>query len=144
MTTTKLTTAQIAQIKTLDAFSKSKFHGNTKRVGSLTVSLVQEIVAKKYNRRAGNYVAKNGKVIMSYEFKKAEKRSYLEVVKSCLELAKQTAGTSYFKIMIEGNTGIYLASPDYGHADYNKCRVFDKNEKTLRLMNLYNSIVSKY
>lgn len=51
--------------------------------------------------------------------------------------------TNYLKIMIEGNTGIYLAHPVYNHSDYNKCRLFNKNEKTIKLMNLYNSIIFK-
>jgi Holliday junction resolvase len=133
---------KIEQIKTLTAYSKTNFHGNTKKVGLLTVEEIKTIVSKKYNRKMGNYIAKNGRLIMSYEFKSVNKLPS-EKVRSLLEWSKQCIGTSYFKIMIEGNTGIYLASPVYGHADYNKCRLFDKTPQTLKLMQLFNNYFKK-
>ena len=69
---------------------------------------------------------------------KATKKQ-IELTKSCILWSKETIGTNYHKIMIEGNTGIYYCSPIYLHQDYNKSRLFDKNKATLKLMDLFNS-----
>lgn len=120
-----LSAKQIAQVKEIKTWSYTRFHGNTKKVGSLSVNDLKVIVAKKVSReRAKNDTAKES------NFKKVR-----ELIKWSLE----TAGTSYFKVLIEGNTGIYYASPVYGHSDYNKSRIFTKNAETLKLMEIFNS-----
>jgi hypothetical protein len=48
--------------------------------------------------------------------------------------SNRTKGTNYYKVFILGNTGIYYAHPEYGHADYNKHRVCDITPYTKRLM----------
>jgi len=58
-------------------------------------------------------------------------------------LSLECANTNYFKVLIEGNTGIYYASAAYGHSDYNKSRVFNKTPETLKLMQIFNLIVNK-
>lgn len=124
-----LTKEQIEQVKKLNSWSRTNFHGNTKKVGSLSVNLLKEIVSKKIKREVAKF--------------DTSKKSQIQIVRSLINQSLKTKGTNYFKIMIEGSTGIYLASPVYLHSDYNKCRLFDKNEKTLKLMDLFNSIVNK-
>jgi hypothetical protein len=41
--------------------------------------------------------------------------------------------------LIVGNNNIYYTAPAYGHQDYNKSRIFTKNEKTLKLMDIFNN-----
>ena len=62
-------------------------------------------------------------------------------IESLIESSIRAKGTPYFKIMIDGNTGIYYASPVYRHSDYNKTRVFDKTPETLLLMQEFNRVV---
>lgn len=137
-----LSKKQIEQVKTLTPHTSTRFHGNQKKVGELLVSDLKEVVAKKWNRFAGNCVTKNGKIIYSYEFKQ-EKKSNIQKLRDLIKWSLECKGSNYFKILIEGNTGIYYAHPDYQHSDYNKSRIFDKNEETLKLMHLFNSIVKK-
>lgn len=125
----KLTQKQIKQVKSLTCSTSTRFHGNTKKIGHLLVSDLKAIVEKKVSRELS-------KIDNS-------KKSNVQKVRELLQWSIQTKGTGYFKIMIEGNSGIYYASPTYGHSDYNKSRVFDKNEETLKLMSLFNSIVNK-
>lgn len=68
---------------------------------------------------------------------KATKKQ-LQLTNECIKWSKETIGTNYFKVMIEGNTGIYYCSPIYLHHDYNKTRLFDKTKATLKLMDLFN------
>lgn len=127
----KLTQKQIAQIKELKPFTICNFHGNRKKLGYLTVIQVKDIVRKKRERE-----------LMRHNLKSQP----LGPAQLTFKLFKESPiykGTNYHKIMIEGNTGIYLAHPGYKHSDYNKTRLFDKNEKTLKLMHLYNKLVSK-
>jgi len=125
-----LTAKQIAQVKEIRTWTSTKFHGNTKKVGSILVSDLKSIVAKKVSRELL-------KIDVFY------KKSDFQKIKELLGRAQQTKGTNYFKIMIEGNTNIYLAHPYYQHSDYNKSRVFPKNEKTLKLMELFNALAKK-
>lgn len=130
-----LTAKQIAQVKAINAWDSTKFHGNRKKIGLLSVADFEDIVMKKYRRRL------NQPVHYTVDYPKNE--SKIAKVKRLLKWSIECKGTSYFKTLIEGNTGIYYASPVYGHGDYNKSRVFDKNEKTLKLMQLFNKIVNK-
>ena len=66
-----------------------------------------------------------------------------ELVSDLIEQSLNCKGTNYFKILIEGHTGIYYASAIYKHSDYNKTRIFDKNSETLKLMNWFNAEVTK-
>ncbi len=118
---------RINQIKSLKAWTSTNFHGNTKKVGELAVTEIIEIVSKKKAR----------------ELEKMDNsvKTPIQITRSLITLSKKTKGTPYFKILIEGNTGIYYASPIYGHEDYNKSRLFDKNEIGLKLMNIFNAIV---
>ena len=125
----KLSSIQILEVKEITIFTSTKFHGNTKKVGSLPIELVKSIVKKKRVR----YFEKN----------KTAKRSNLQIIRDLISLSKITKGTNYNKVLIEGSTGIYYASPIYGHSDYNKCRVFDKTTDNIKLMKLFNKIISK-
>lgn len=124
-----LTQSQIDQVTNLKSWSQTKFHGNTKKVGELMVIDIKQIVAKK---QARNYAKIDTTQI-----------SNVQLVRQLLTQSLKCKSTNYFKVMIEGNTGIYYASADYGHSDYNKSRLFAKNEHTIKLMNLYNSIINK-
>jgi hypothetical protein len=138
----QLTAEQIAQVKQITTWTSTRFHGNTKKVGHLLISDLKAIVSKKYNRSIGNYVTKNGRIIYPINFKSVQK-SNVQKVKELIKWSLEAKGTSYFKLLIEGNTGIYYASPVYGHSDYNKTRLFNKTPETLRLMYLFNKIVNK-
>lgn len=124
-----LSPKQIAQVKEIKTWTSTKFHGNTKKVGSILVTDLKVIVAKKVSRELA-------KIDNS-------KKSNVQKVRELLQWSIQTKGTGYFKVLIEGNTSIYYASPVYGHSDYNKSRVFEKNAETLKLMQLFNSIINK-
>jgi len=131
-----LTQKQIAQIKTITTQTNTRFHGNTKKVGSLPVQLVKEIVLKKAKR---DRLHCRGMYASLAPFPK----SPVQIVKHLIAWSLECKGTGYFKVMIEGNTGIYYASPAYGHRDYNKSRLFDKTPKTLKLLQLFNTIVTR-
>jgi hypothetical protein len=121
-----LTQKQIEQVKQVTAWTSTKVHGNTKRIGVLPVTTVRLVAEKKISRQVLKM-----------------KRTKETPVQLTRRLIAQYKGnnSSYAKVMIEGNTGIYLASPAYGHSDYNKSRLFDKNEKTLRLMEIFNNAI---
>lgn len=126
-----LSSKQIEQVKQLQTCtSVNHFHGNTKKVGSLLLSDIKDIVAKKIKRN----ILKNAS---------ASNKTDVQITKECVNWSIECKGSSYFKTMIEGNTGIYYASAEFGHKDYNKSRLFDKNEKTIKLMHIFNSIVNK-
>ena len=65
-----------------------------------------------------------------------------ENIEYLLENSINNKNTGYFKKMIEGNTGIYYASPVHLHSDYNKTRVFDKSELTLKIMEVFNKLIN--
>ena len=124
-----LSSKQIAQVRAIKTWTSTKFHGNTKKVGSLLVADLKAIVAKKVSRELAKI--------------DTSKKSNVQKVRELIQWSIQTKGTGYFKILIEGNTGIYYASPVYRHRDYNKSRVFEKNTETLKLMRIFNAVVSK-
>ena len=45
-----LSSKQIAQVRAIKTWTSTKFHGNTKKVGSLLVADLKAIVAKKVSR----------------------------------------------------------------------------------------------
>ena len=100
-----------------------------KLIETETVKLIKSIVEKKKARE----IAKQNN----------SRQTPLQVVSRLIKTEGQYIGTPYFKTMIEGNSGIYLASPTFGHSDYNKCRLFDKTESNLKLMRLFNSYFSR-
>ena len=51
--------------------------------------------------------------------------------------------TNYGKILIEGKSNIYWASPVYQHSDYNKTIAMKNCKKNRRVMKLINSILMK-
>jgi len=125
----KNTTAkQIRGIQSLTWMTSTNFRSNRKQYNGVPVEIVKEIVQKK-TRRA---LAKEG-----------IQETRLQKVKRLIAQSLDAKGTNYFKVMIEGNTGIYYAHPKFGHADYNKSRVFDKTPQTIKIMNLFNQIVNK-
>ena len=121
----KATTKQIEQIKAIKPYSTTRFHGNKKQVGTLSIKEYLNIVEIKMQRE---------------KLKHSERPSNIQLIKQLIKDSVNYVGTPYRKIMIEGNTGIYFASPTYLHQDYNKTRLFDKNETTLKLMNIYNAL----
>lgn len=122
-----LTTQQIEQVKALQPWDF--FTGNKKVVGYLLAKDVKEIIEKKGKREALKH--------------QSLKKSNVKEIRELVDWSLKTKGTRYFKVLIEGNTGIYYASPSFGHSDYNKSRVFEKNDKTLKLMHLFNKIVNR-
>jgi len=120
---------QIEQVKKIKSWTNTQFHGNRKRVEALTVQQVIEIVSKKQAREIAKYPATPVNIYQR--------------IRSLMVESRRTKGTNYFKVLIEGYSGIYYASPVYGHSDYNKTRVFDSSPLTLKLMNLFNAIVTR-
>ena len=115
-----LTVNQIKQVKEIKTWSSTKFHGNTKKVGSLAVADLKEIIAKKISREVA-------KIDIS-------KKTNIQEARELIKWSLACKGTNYLKVLIEGNTGIYYASPVFKHRDYNKSRVFEKTTETLKLM----------
>lgn len=126
-----LTPAQIAQVRHIKYYFITSFHGNTKKVGTLPIGVYKEIVRIKLMRK------------YTYQTNAVNFRAMTDTqkVRHLLRLERETGSMYYKKILIEGDTGIYYASPVFGHKDYNKMRVFDKNEKTLKLMRVFNALV---
>lgn len=124
-----LTQSQIATIRGIRAWnSTGMIHGNTKHYKGLPVSLFRDIVEKKKARellRDSNY----------------SNLRLMERIRIMLNQSIANKGTSYHKVMIMGNTGIYYASPIYLHSDYNKVRVMDITPRNIRIMELFNKIV---
>lgn len=56
-----------------------------------------------------------------------------EVIQFAKEQAKK-GFSSYTKVLIEGSTSIYWASPVYKHSDYNKSKALENNEKNREIM----------
>lgn len=119
----------IAQVREIKAWNSTRFHGNRKFVGELTVEQFKEIVSKKSAR----------------EYSKIDfaKKTPAQLVRELINSSQDRINTNYFKTMIEGSTGIYYAHPYYGHSDYNKSRLFDKTPETMKLMDLFNSYFSR-
>lgn len=124
----KLTQKQIEEIKKISPFENINFHGNRKKINNLPISLVKEIKDKKLRRKYCQ---------IGTSPKKSDLGKLIDLIKWSL----QCKNTNYFKVLIEGNTGIYYAHPDYKHSDYNKSRVFDKNENTIKFIEIFNRIL---
>lgn len=118
---------QIETIKNITPFDFIAVHGNTKKIKGLPTADYKQIVNKKRERLFKNKPA-------------APVVSNARKVRELIIEMKKAVSTPYFKCMIQGNTGIYLASPTHGHRDYNRSRIFDKTPQGLKLMKLYNNL----
>lgn len=127
-----LTKKQIEQVKNIKAWNSTRFHGNRKFVGELTVEQFKEIIAKKSAREYSKIINSTKSV-----------KSNVQLVRELINRSQDNIDTNYFKTMIEGGTGIYYAHPAYAHSDYNKSRLFDKTPETMKLMELFNSYFSR-
>ena len=54
------------------------------------------------------------------------------------KLQKKAGRSSYSKMLIIGNKNIYWASPEYGHADYNKSIALPNTERNRRAATIIN------
>jgi hypothetical protein len=125
-----LTIQQIEQIKKIGIYDfHFRYHGNKKKDKILNVSDIKIVSEKKYKREMNKF--DNNKL------------SPVQKTKELISFSKNFKDSNYFKIMVAGNKNIYLASPICLHNDYNKSIVFPKNEKTIRLMQIFNKIVNK-
>lgn len=122
----KLTNKQIKQVKNITCYQSTQFHGNTKKVGEIFINDFKEIVYKKKQRQL---------------YKHNCVKTKIEHLKELIAYTIKFKNTTYCKNLILGNTGIYYASINFGHKDYNKTRVFDITPQNLKLMNLFNKIV---
>lgn len=69
-----------------------------------------------------------------------------EQISDAVKFAKQQVKegySSYSKILIEGNTNIYWASPLYKHRDYNKAVAFPNTDKNKQAMEKINKFLNK-
>lgn len=90
------------------------------------------------------------------EFLQAKDRHFAHLRKNCgveqitrcntlrvLDILLNRVGSSYEKVIIEGNKHLYIASPIYLHADYNKS-IFAKNTpENRRKAELINKLLGK-
>lgn len=128
-----LTRKQIDQVKQLYFWtSLNHFHSNKKYFGSILLDDAKEIVRKKRLRE----------ILKCTEDHPLQKTN-VGKLRGLINQSIECKGTNYFKVLIEGNTGIYYAHPEYQHSDYNKHRVFDKTPETLNLMRIFNALVTK-
>lgn len=129
-----------------------------KELKSATKTEIFKFVAKKFgNENLKNKVYDFLKNHSVYGEKVAYKIAYFNEKLDCsnvvnlpvsriVEMAKHyknQGSSNYSKILIEGNSNIYWASPVYGHSDYNKSIAISKNENTLKLMQLVNCFLNK-
>lgn len=108
----------------------TRVHGNAKKVGELPVEYYKQLVASLHEKRHARNEAKAAKPLKG-----------AALVRELVRETRAAKGTPYMKVLIEGNTGIYYASPMHGHKDYNKTRVMDKTPYTLRLMEIFNKAI---
>lgn len=59
-------------------------------------------------------------------------------------ISQNCSGTSYDKVIIEGNRHLYLASPVYRHQDYNKSIFGANTEANRKRAALINSMLKKH
>jgi len=124
------TAKQIEALKALSGqYLTSRMHGNCKTFKGLPVNVYLEIARKRREREELRV--------------HIDRETYGQTFRRLLGWSIECIGSNYYKVMIEGNKNIYYASPDYGHADYNKSRIWPNNERGHKLMNLFNSILAK-
>lgn len=125
-----LTTTQIKSVRALPKiYLTPRLHGNTKYVHGLPINIYLSIILKRTER--------------SLRRSEIGKETDVQTFRRLLMHSMDCINTSYFKLMIEGNNNIYYASPEYGHSDYNKSRIWPNNERGRKLMNLFNSLIYK-
>ena len=91
-----------------------------------TVEELNEIERKKMNR-INNCVKSYAPIIR-----------YRELIEN-----QRKAPSNYKKVLISGNTSIYLASPIYGLLDYNRSLFFENNPANLKKTELINQLIIK-
>jgi hypothetical protein len=99
-------------------------------VDHLSVEEYKEIIFKKRLRE-------------SRKFDKTKEESILKKFHYLMKISKNNANTSYQKILIEGENYIYYASPVYGLEDYHRSIFCEKNEKTIKLIGIFERLLSK-
>jgi hypothetical protein len=127
----KITKKQIEVIKNIERpqCEKRYFHGNTKKINDIPVNDWVQIIEKKIEReKRKNHFPKP---------------SILQKFKMLLEISKKNKNTNYYKTLIEGHKNIYFASPISKNEDYNKSIFCEKNEKTIKLIELFNKMVQE-
>jgi hypothetical protein len=76
-----------------------------------------------------------------------EKQIHSKQVRAILFAKEQVKSgiikTNYAKILIEGNSNIYWAHPQYAHSDYNKSRAFENTEPNRALALKINNYLQK-
>ena len=127
-----LTPKQIEQVKSIRLHTYPRFHGNRKKVGHMLVADIRLIISKKHNRACRR--------MSTVTF---TRQTPTQKVRQCIRQSMDNKGTPYFKVMMEGSTGIYYCSPVHGLSDYNKSLLFDKTPQTIKLMNIFNAIISR-
>lgn len=125
----KATQKQISEAKAIKTYFPDNFHGNKQKVGSLWMNDYKMILKKKRERqdRAREYT----------------KPTPAKLARNLVAEAQKIKHTPYFKVMIEGRTGIYLASPEHRHKDYNKNRLFDKTPRNIQIMEIFNKLITR-
>jgi hypothetical protein len=77
------------------------------------------------------------------KFEKTKEESILKKFNYLLKISENNANTSYQKVLVEGEKNIYYASPFYGLEDYHRSIFWEKNEKTLKLIPLFERLLTK-
>lgn len=127
-----LSKKEIAVVKSLGFWNSKKIHGNRKSFKGLNIDIYLNVVVKKTERQRRRFL---NEVLES-------KKDHFQIIKELIESSIRTISTPYFKTIIEGNTGYYYASSVYQHSDYNKTRLFDKTEKTEKLVNIFHKVIN--
>lgn len=138
----KITKKQIElAVRNNDATSLfAMFQGDRQKVHAAVSSLM----IKKLAKRA--YDLAYGK---QHKFTyRPEKQIHSKQVRAILFAKEQVKDgsikTNYAKVLIEGNSNIYWAHPNYGHSDYNKSRAFENNESNRLLAAKINAFLNNH
>lgn len=126
-----LTAKQIASVKDIQKNGVGRVHGNTKYIGGIPVEEAKEIVYKR------------GKRSLQKNVNDSELSVFDRVRDILAYYCAKAKNSPYFKILVAGNKNIYLASPYYGHADYNKSVVMPNTPKNQIIMKLVNALLYK-
>lgn len=105
----------------------TKFDGRKKIFRGMTKAEFAAAKDKYFAHKCARYVSLTGKC---YAIEKVES-------------LKRYVGTPYEKVIIEGNKHLYIASPIYGHSDYNKTIFADNTPRNRRKAALVNKLLEK-
>lgn len=141
----KPTIKQIKEVlRTQDRTAIFKIHSQYLKSGGVTKYVHDFIVEYAPNEavRSNAYrIAHLGKHEKHIDLKPLN-QPIQDVIQYAKEQAKKGL-SSYSKVLIEGNSSIYWASPVYQHSDYNKSRAMENNEKNREVMRVVNSYLNK-